>query len=157
MKISQFEVDTLISISFVDTIYSYTYAWFDGVHFAPVFTIDSVINIVAGNPTTYYSVFHLTSETAGISVVQYPKTVAVAFPNPNDGQFTLSYHLTTPTAILQIKDITGRLVHSETLSESFGNAIINCKSFNETASGGVYMWEIISNNEVQGQGKISVK
>jgi hypothetical protein len=154
--IHQTNVDTFLLNNSVTTSNSYSYVWFDAAHFAPLFEIDSVIVTGSFNSNSY-GARHLLTETAGIEEVQNDKTFAMVFPNPNNGQFTLAYHLTTPTAVLQIKDITGRMVHSETLSGTFGNAIINSQNFNEATPAGIYMWEIISNDGVLSQGKISVK
>jgi hypothetical protein len=157
VRIHQLDIDTAVSFGYVTTTNTYTWAWFDGVHFAPVFTIDSIKSVILTDTIISYSAMHLTSETAGITEVQQDKTFALAFPNPNNGQFTLAYHLTTPSAVLQIKDITGRMVHSEVISGVFGNAVINSQNFSEATPAGIYMWEIVSNDGVLAQGKISIK
>jgi len=144
----QIDVDTFLLTSTTTTTETYSWLWFNGTDFAPLFRIDSVISSFS----TTYTASHLTSEVSGIPEISQNKIAAFVFPNPNNGQFTFCYHLNTPDATLQIKDISGRLVYQENISGTLGNAIINTKDFNN----GMYFWEITNNEGIQASGKIAV-
>jgi|ERR1035437_4629462 hypothetical protein len=144
----QVNVDTIFTLNLYTPGDSYSYWWFDGVHFAPVFVIDSAYT--GANYT--YAVHHLINETVGVNEVQQNKIIVMVFPNPNKGQVTFCYHLNTPNGKLQIKDISGRLVYEETISGVFGNAIINTAEFDN----GIYFYQISNDKETK-QGKFVVE
>jgi hypothetical protein len=82
------------------------------------------------------------------------------FPNPNDGSFSLSYHLSSQNSQLStlnsqllIIDITGRVVYQQTISSTDGNEIIDASNLND----GIYYWELIADKTVIDKGKIAVQ
>jgi len=79
------------------------------------------------------------------------------FPNPNDGNFTLSYNFTSQinnieNAYLQIFDITGRVVYSYSLASMKGYETIDASLL----TNGIYYWEVISASGVFDKGKIAI-
>jgi type IX secretion system substrate protein len=148
IKIHQTDNDTFLFSSTITTTDTYSWLWFDGTHFAPVFRIDSVVSALGGS----YTAGHLTNSSAGINEVSQNKIIAMVFPNPSNGQFTFCYNLNSPTAILQIKDLSGRLVYQETISGTIGNKIINTNDLNN----GMYIWQIINTEGTQASGKLKV-
>ena len=73
-------------------------------------------------------------------------------PNPNDGNFTLAYHLSTAKALLQVKDITGRLVYSQDINGNDTKETVNISFL----SAGIYFWELLTNNDLGSKGKITI-
>ncbi len=71
------------------------------------------------------------------------------YPNPNNGSFSLTYHLTAPKAEFSIFDITGRLVYTHTLTSSIGKEDLHL-----SLSEGVYLWQLKNEKEVLEKGKI---
>lgn len=140
--------DTDLVDSSIFSYIDYYYAWYDGVHFAPVFEFDSLMI----DTSVYYSVRHLSNETSGINEISPNKAIGIVFPNPGKDQFTLCYHLNSSESMLQIKDITGRLVYKETISGNLGNTIIKTSEL----SNGTYLWEITNNDGIEAKGKLSV-
>ena len=152
IKGHQTNVDTFLLTTTITTTNIWTYTWYNNNTFAPLFQIDSIVS----STTTTYDAMHLVSSSAGIEEVTADKSIGIIFPNPNAGEFTFCYHLNSATAILQIKDATGRLVYSENLAGSLGNASINSKNFYTPSVGGIYFWELMTNEGVQSRGKVSI-
>jgi len=74
------------------------------------------------------------------------------FPNPNNGNFTLSYSLSSPLQTqFIIKDFVGRTVYSQPIINSSQSTIDL-----SYLSNGIYYWETISNNSILEKGKIAV-
>jgi hypothetical protein len=75
------------------------------------------------------------------------------YPNPSNGNFTLTYHLNNnPKASFQILDVTGRKVYATNIIGTDGTQNISISGL----SIGIYYWEMISNNGIEGKGKIAV-
>ena len=71
--------------------------------------------------------------------------VATAYPNP--GSRTLNIHTGLKDAWGEVYDTTGRLVHSQALTENV--TAINAADWAE----GVYVWKVHSNNKEAENGK----
>ncbi len=90
--------------------------------------------------------------------VEFNSTQAVSiYPNPNDGNFTISYNIsskinTQDNASLVIVDITGRVVYSYSLTAMKGSETIDASLLNT----GIYYWELITGNSVFDKGKIAI-
>src|ERR1035437_2238722 len=75
------------------------------------------------------------------------------YPNPTSGNFTITYHLNNnPKASFQIIDVTGRIVYTTAISGTEGTQMISVPDL----SNGIYYWEMITNNGIEGKGKIAV-
>ncbi len=74
------------------------------------------------------------------------------FPNPNDGSFTISYHLSTLKNELLIKDIFSRTVYSFDIRSAEGKHNINISFL----SRGIYYWQLISDNNISSTGKLAI-
>ena len=74
------------------------------------------------------------------------------YPNPNDGSFTLHYSLPSSHGEFLIKDVTGRLLYSTTISGTEGTQAIDVS----TLAKGIYYWEVVSINGIEGKGKLAV-
>ena len=119
-------------------------------------------NITAGTLTiTYYYTDNngctgTFSDTAhiinctGIGEIQDNNGVQI-YPNPNDGNFTLHYNFNQPNAILNITDLSGRLVSTFEVKGTAGNQIINTE-----LSNGIYFWQIVNTKGVTANGKIAI-
>jgi hypothetical protein len=75
------------------------------------------------------------------------------FPNPNSGNFTLSYSLNNNSnAIFKIMDVTGRKVYSTIISGETGRQIISVNDL----SNGIYFYQITNDKETL-QGKFVIE
>jgi len=99
---------------------------------------------------TMATIYVIPPVTTGIKAISKGNIISL-LPNPNDGNFILTYHLTAINAELRINDITGRMVHSQLLSGTDGSETITAN-----IHAGIYLWEIIYNNEVLDKGKMAV-
>lgn len=73
-------------------------------------------------------------------------------PNPNDGNFIMSYHLPEANNIIQVKDVTGRIVFEKEIADVNGNQKINLSFL----SGGIYNWGITSDKKPYAAGKVVI-
>ncbi len=74
------------------------------------------------------------------------------YPNPNDGNFTVSYNVASQASALRIVDMAGRAVLVQTLTGVEGKANVNASDLSK----GIYYWEVISNEGVSSKGKIVI-
>jgi len=103
-----------------------------------------------GCVNTAYHVIYVDACT-GIPEVSSSYFVSV-YPNPNDGNFTISYNVASQITALRIADMTGRIVYSQSLSGLEGKQTINASNL----SRGIYYWEVISNSDISSKGKIII-
>ncbi len=73
------------------------------------------------------------------------------YPNLNDGIFTLEYNLQS-IGVFNLYDVLGQVVLRQGLSEEKGSQKINAT----TLSNGIYMWELVSGNDIPAKGKIVI-
>ena len=107
---------------------------------------------VAGGGSNDGVVFKFALTATGISEINN-KSDIVIYPNPNNGNFTLSYHLNNnPNTLIQIKDVTGRIVYTANITGTESKQNINATGLND----GIYYWEVLSGNEILDRGKIAV-
>src|ERR1017187_5567371 len=85
--------------------------------------------------------------TVGIEDIAFQSNSFQLYPNPNNGNFNLEYHLPNShfssrfnrdNCQLKIKDVYGRTIYSYNISNTAGTAAISFP-----ASQGIYFWEII--------------
>ena len=108
--------------------------------YIPMGTIDDYRN------ADYWSEFTNFIEVDFESVDEYDSfAIAEAYPNP--GLNTLNILSTTPNAQVEVYDMTGRLIHCQTVSE--GTATINAALW----PSGVYAWRVVSENKEKSMGK----
>jgi hypothetical protein len=124
-----------------------TYAWYDSAHAYPLLRMDSIVTPLG---TTRHILF--SDIGAGINHLSQSQVSANIFPNPNNGNFTLNYNLSSPKAILNVRDITGRLVYSQNINGMSGKETIDVSSLSQ----GIYYWELSAVNEISAIGKLSV-
>ncbi len=74
------------------------------------------------------------------------------FPNPNDGNFTINFNVTTQLTGLRIVDVTGRIVYTQSMSGMEGTQNIDANSL----SHGIYYWELIAADNVISKGKMII-
>ncbi len=74
------------------------------------------------------------------------------YPNPNGGNFTISYNVAAQLTAMRIVDMTGRVVYTQTLAGLTGKATVNAASL----SPGIYYYEVISNDNITAQGKMVI-
>lgn len=77
---------------------------------------------------------------------------ASVYPNPNDGNFILSYNLPDNSSDFRIIDIMGKVIYNSKISNTEGKQIINASQL----ANGVYFWQVYSGNKLFDKGKISV-
>jgi hypothetical protein len=90
--------------------------------------------------------------TVGVEELKTSNASALIYPNPNDGSFTISYHLSSLGNELLIKDVFGRTVYSSIITSQAGTQSIDVP----TLAKGIYYWEVVSDNGVHGMGKLAV-
>jgi len=92
------------------------------------------------------------SLTTGMKLIPNKEAISI-YPNPTSSNFTLTYHLNNnPKASFQILDVTGRKVYATNIIGTDGTQNISISDL----SNGIYYWEMISNNGIEGKGKIAV-
>lgn len=85
------------------------------------------------------------------SIDEISSNNAVAYPNPSNGNVTISYQMQSQEGILVVNDLMGRNVTRINLSETQGNASIN------GLSKGIYTYSIISNGHASAAQKLIVR
>ncbi len=88
--------------------------------------------------------------TTGINEVSSSHSIVI-YPNPNDGNFVLDYHLATANAVFVVTDLTGRVVFKNELVGNAGKERIDISSL----CNGMYFYQVMTANETL-QGKIVV-
>lgn len=76
----------------------------------------------------------------------------VVYPNPNNGSFTLTYHLSAVKAELKIINLLGENVYRQYLYGTEGSVEITISELRQ----GFYFWEIVSEEGITKKGKIEV-
>lgn len=89
--------------------------------------------------------------TVGMSDLKPINPISL-YPNPNDGNFTLAYHLNNSNGTLRLVDVTGRVVHQQSISSNDGTELIDASKLNS----GIYYWELITDKTVIDKGKIAI-
>ena len=79
---------------------------------------------------------------SGISYFNAIQSISI-YPNPNNGNFTLSYHLSSPNNELKITDVLGRTVYTYNIAQQEGTQTIDVS----TLSNGVYFYKISNEKE----------
>lgn len=75
------------------------------------------------------------------------------YPNPNDGQFNLSYDLTDfSNASISFYDVLGKEVAAQNLNVNSDRSTINLQNLNE----GIYTYKVIANGRQINFGKVSI-
>ncbi len=92
------------------------------------------------------------SFTTTVNEISFNPPQISLYPNPTTGTFALSYHLSTPDVVLQLLDISGRVVYKQSISGSIGNEIIDASAL----ISGMYFWQLTSATETW-QGKVFVE
>ena len=85
------------------------------------------------------------NETKGVS------NYVNVYPSPNDGKFTLSYHLSSSNNELQLMDFTGRKVYYQTLNNNDGRVSIDVD-----LSNGIYYYCIFVNDRIAKRDKLII-
>jgi len=120
-----------------------------------VFNNDSLYNL--GIHTPFLAKLEYNGNV-GISNIEEHQNISI-YPNPNDGNFTIAYHLSNNSqfSILNsqfiITDVMGREVHHQPITPNSSLLIqINISDLNN----GIYFWKMISNNHILDNGKIVI-
>lgn len=111
---------------------------------------DTILN--SGGNVDLFLVKYGTVCTVGMDEITKDDSYIKVFPNPNNGNFTLYYHLTSSKSTLQLVDVTGRAVYNQNLNGFEGTEYINVSDI----STGVYFWQVVSENNIVLKGKIVV-
>jgi|ERR1035437_1036828 sugar lactone lactonase YvrE len=80
----------------------------------------------------------------GIPDVNNSLNTILVYPNPNNGNFTVSYSLSSKNSKLQIMDLTGRIVFTHNMYSMEGKETIDVSYLNN----GIYFYTIINEKEV---------
>ena len=83
------------------------------------------------------------NQSTGIKQISIPKNNFSIYPNPNNGIFTLFYHLSSSNNELQIIDVLGRTVYTYIIQQTEGTETIDVS----TLSNGVYFYQVTNNKE----------
>ncbi len=129
-----------------------TYAWYDQTHSFCLLKIDSIVNYLGFGALGTYKIVQYSNLGLGVHELYIPTVNADIYPNPNNGNFTLSYDLKSPKAELFVRDVTGRVVYSQQIIGLQGKETINVAGLAQ----GIYYWELTAANEISAKGKLSV-
>jgi len=115
-------------------------------------------NLIIGHDTLIPSglgppyVAKIGNSNVGIPSIELLQNVYL-FPNPNSGNFILHYHLnSTFKTSFQVTDITGRIVYNTMINGYEGTQVISVPDL----CNGIYYWQLLSENGIEGKGKIAV-
>jgi len=111
---------------------------------------DTILN--SGGNVDLFLVKYGSVCVTGIDEVAKDDSYIKVFPNPNNGNFTLYYHLTSVKSTLKLVDITGRTIYNQNLNGFEGTEYINVSDI----STGIYFWQVVSENNIVLKGKIVV-
>lgn len=122
---------------------------------APVVYTDP--SIVAKNTqTTIYNAGLTTNTlcfTTDVEETEKSENEIKIYPNPNNGNFNFEYRLKpNETGLLNIMDVTGKLVANYTLENNKNNLQINANDLNS----GVYLYQIIINGSLVNGDKLVI-
>jgi len=92
-----------------------------------------------------------TLDIGGINAIRKDDFVVDLYPNPNNGNFILTYHLKTKANFI-IQDLVGRTVFSKHLDGFNGSETI----FSSNLCNNIYFWEVIADHEISVARKIAV-
>ena len=73
------------------------------------------------------------------------------YPNPNNGNMFVAYNITN-NAVMEVTDVTGKVISKYVLDSENNNIEIN----NTDVVNGVYLYRIISGNQLLKTGKIVI-
>jgi hypothetical protein len=97
---------------------------------------------------------YIPSEEPENAIVLNEMITISMFPNPSSGLVQLDYDLgEAEFTIIQVFDLSGKLVHSEIIQDSFGTMELDLTSL----STGVYIYKVLDRTELLGSGKLVVK
>jgi choice-of-anchor B domain-containing protein len=88
--------------------------------------------------------FSITGSMTGLPSNAFENNILKAYPNPFDKQLNISYHFASANnAIIQVSDISGRIVMQQVLSGSSGNVLLN-----EQLQSGIYFIHVLADKQV---------
>lgn len=141
VKTTQIQVDTIIQFSNIATNTFVTWAWYDTVHKAPLFRIDSLDNPVS---TDKYASYYLSEWTVGVNDVVQGQNDFSIYPNPASHNLTL--HPLKP-GIISIINPLGQTVFQEKIDEGVISKTINIECLNK----GIYFLKLTTESEQYSQ------
>jgi len=110
-------------------------------------------NVAGADPSIAVdSIRILNSSLTGIDNINSDGNSISVYPTPNNGNFTLAYHLSSTNAVFHVMDLTGRIVYTQNVNGMEGTQIIDASAL----SNGIYYWEIIPANAVPSKGRIAI-
>ena len=74
------------------------------------------------------------------------------YPNPNNGNFTLTFNQLPKASAFQIVDVFGQVVYETNISSKESTYTIS----NSYLNGGIYFWQILSNKQMTANGKLVI-
>jgi len=105
------------------------------------------------NPNKSYFI-EVRNATSIPQTTSIPPAISL-YPNPNNGTFTLSYHLNQlgiRNYQLEITDITGRTLYSYSIDKM---SIVNFQ-LSIPLSSGIYFWQLLNDGAIIGNGKLMI-
>ena len=94
----------------------------------------------------------LTTNSTGIENYNDQNERVQLYPNPSNGIFTIDYNLSAQNSALEIRDITGRLVHEEVIRGAKGNKKVDMTALES----GMYFYLINSDGRIIIKDKFSI-
>ncbi|HHN48111.1 MAG TPA: T9SS type A sorting domain-containing protein [Bacteroidales bacterium] len=124
------------------------YAWYSAAHRMPVFEINGDFE---DGEYSAWQVSYLVSETVGIA--EKPADNFKVYPNPASSHVNIDLPASEGSVVLKLIDMSGKLIHQNVISQNQDKHHFDVSSFPK----GVYMMQIIKNNETISSRKIIVR
>jgi len=124
------------------------YAWYSAAHRMPVFEINGDFE---DGEYSAWQVSYLVNETVGIP--EKPADHFKVYPNPASSHVNIDLPASEGSVVLKLIDMSGKLIHQNVISQNQDKHHFDVSSFPK----GVYMMQIIKNNETISSRKIIVR
>ena len=116
-------------------------------------TVNFGIDTLAFHGVQDIFIAKLSNSNVGIPEIRMNTNGIALFPNPNHGDFTLTYrNLPSTNSMILIYDMEGKLVSLNPLTDKEGMETIHVYN----VLNGLYFWEVVSNSKAVGTGKMVI-
>jgi hypothetical protein len=128
---------------------SVDYMWYSSNHRNAVFEINGEY---IDDEYSAWRISYFIGETVGIEKTPSPDLVK-AYPNPASNQLSVEYPASEGNLVIRLNDLSGKQIFESILSQSSGKSDFDVSGLTR----GVYVLQMIKNNQVLGSKKIVVR